>query len=436
MAAPRVLPEETADKFGRLFVVYNDRVCPMQTYALDFTRKLHGKHHYGEYTAEQMLTGFIFFYDDWTKEPVVKGKDARKTAEKEALVMSLHEGTPLKMFPYNDGQRTLWYAPTDRLPDTMDGEHQKYVREVFSRLNGEVHAGHWNTVNAYLDKLLLYQKTFCESSIPTPLQVNAERMYNSIPFATVLFMTCLTIGIVLFLLTIVRPSLLQRKKVLANVALLMLLCWLSLTICLALRWTVTGTVPMSNGYETMLFMAWVVMMLVLLVHRRFPIALTFGFLLAGFLLLVSHLSQMDPQMTPVMPVLNSPLLAIHVSIIMMAYALLSLTFISSLTALTVRRMAEQMQMLSLLMLYPALTCLGFGIFIGAIWANVSWGTYWSWDPKETWALITLMVYAVPAHRSFHKSQFSMHIYMVLAFLTMLMTYFGVNYFLGGMHSYA
>jgi ABC-type transport system involved in cytochrome c biogenesis permease subunit len=88
------------------------------------------------------------------------------------------------------------------------------------------------------------------------------------------------------------------------------------------------------------------------------------------------------------------------------------------------------------MLFPSLTFLGFGIFIGAIWANVSWGTYWSWDPKETWALITFMVYAAPAHRSLATKAMPYHLYMTLAFLTLLMTYFGVNYFLGGMHSYA
>ena len=119
-----------------------------------------------------------------------------------------------------------------------------------------------------------------------------------------------------------------------------------------------------------------------------------------------------------LPVLNSWLLPVHVSTIIMAYLLLFV-------AIFVRAM-----------LYPALAFLGYGIFIGAIWANVSWGNYWSWDPKETWALITFMVYAVPAHKSFHLSNRSFRLYMALAFLTILMTYFGVNYLLGGMHSYA
>ena len=150
---------------------------------------------------------------------------------------------------------------------------------------------------------------------------------------------------------------------------------------------------------------------------------------------------MDPQMTHLMPVLNSPLLTLHVSVIMMAYALLSLTFISSLTALFMPRKRQEIHLLSQLMLFPALTFLGIGIFIGAIWANISWGTYWSWDPKETWALITFMIYAVPAHRTFsplnpHSSPLLYHLYMTLAFLAILMTYFGVNYLLGGMHAYA
>ena len=184
-------------------------------------------------------------------------------------------------------------------------------------------------------------------------------------------------------------------------------------------------------------MAWMIMILSLLTFRRFPIILSFGFLMSGFFLLVSHISQMDPQISHIMPVLSSPLLTFHVSIIMMAFALLALTFICGITGIVSR--GEGVTKLSKLFLYPALTCLGFGIFIGAIWANVSWGTYWSWDPKEVWALITFMVYAVAVHdRSvpWLQKPFNYHLFMVLAFLTILMTYFGVNYFLGGMHSYA
>ena len=472
--APRVLPQETAERFSQLFVVYNDRVCPMQTYALDFTKKLYGKRSYGEYSAAQVLTGFIFYYDDWTRQPVIRikgsemkqrlglpdyasfnsffnqngyrlgpylgNKDIGKIDERIMLIMELHQGTPLQIFPYAEQGRTTWYAPTGTLPATMDGEHQKYMREVFTLLNGEIQAGRFDRANQFLDKMLQYQQTFGASSLPGNLRVGAERIYNRVPFATILFMVCLTLGMLCFLLLIFRPVWFQRRG--QRVALVLLaVCFLALTFCLALRWMITGHAPMANGYETMLFLAWAVMLLAFLGYKRFPILLTFGFLLSGFFLLVSHISQMDPQITHLMPVLNSPLLTLHVSIIMMAYALLAMTFIASLTALFLKPQRHQLHLLSQLMLFPALTCLGFGIFIGAIWANVSWGTYWSWDPKETWALITFMVYAAPAHSMFSplrpdNSPLRYHVYMTLAFLTILMTYYGVNYFLGGMHSYA
>ena len=188
------------------------------------------------------------------------------------------------------------------------------------------------------------------------------------------------------------------------------------------------------------------MLLSLVTCRRFRIILTCGFLMSGFFLLVSHIGQMDPQITHRMPVLNSPLLSIHVSIIMIGFALLSMTFICSLTALIVRMVkrttgdeTKALQLLSQVFLFPALAALGIGIFIGAIWANVSWGEYWGWDPKEVWALITFMVYAVAVHTTTipaMRRPVFYHVFMVFAFLTILMTYFGVNYFLGGMHSYA
>ena len=428
-ASPRVLPQETADRFARLFVVYNDRVCPMDTYALDFTKKLYGKRHYQEFSAEQVLTGFIFFYDDWVKEPLKAEKKPMKMQEKQTIIQQIHQGTPLKIFPYEERGRITWYAPTSSFPESMNEEHQKYMRDVFTRLNGEIQAGHYEVANQYLDKMLQYQQTFGRHSLPSPLRTQAERLYNQLPIPTILFMACLTIGFLLFFVDIFRPSWLRSWLP----RLLLGMAFVALSCCLALRWIVTGTIPLSNGYETMLTLAWIIMLVTLSMGKRFPVMLTFGFLLSGFFLLVSHISQMDPQMTHLMPVLNSPLLTIHVSVIMMAFALLSLTFIASLTALLSPRRSDEMLLLSQLMLYPAITCLGFGIFIGAIWANVSWGTYWSWDPKETWALITLMVYAAPAHRSLHLNY---HVYMTLAFLTILMTYFGVNYYLGGMHAYA
>ena len=171
--------------------------------------------------------------------------------------------------------------------------------------------------------------------------------------------------------------------------------------------------------------------------QRFPLVIFTGFLLACFVLLLYHFLGKYSAANHPLPVLNSRLLPLHVSTIMMAYTLLLLTFIISLVGIAVSKQRQKMYHLSQVMLFPALLLLCYGIFIGAIWANVSWGNYWSWDPKETWALITLMIYAAPAHRSFSNlSPKKYHLYMTVAFFTILMTYLGVNYFLGGMHSYA
>ena len=475
-AAPRVLPQPTADAFGRLHILYNDRICPLQTFAVDFTKKLYGKPRYAGYTAEQVLTGFLFYADEWSQQPVIKVKggplretlqlpaycsvntffsqqgggyiigpylqqyfsgqndklhqDAAKLDDRLQLIMNLRQGTPLRVFPFLG----RWYAPTETLPQQMEPAREQYIRTIFSILHADAQAGNYERMDETLQKLLKYQQRYGASSLPSPLRDRAERTYNRIPFATILFMVNLTMGFVCLLLNMFGRRQRWALGVLA-------LSFLVLTLGLSLRWIIIGHVPMSNGYETMLFMAWAVMLVTLFMQRRYPVMLTFGFLMSGFFLLVSHISQMDPQISHLMPVLNSPLLSLHVSVIMMSFALLSLTFICGVAGLLAhgRPLALVTRHLSLLFLYPALTCLGIGIFVGAIWANVSWGTYWSWDPKEVWALITFMVYAVAVHdRSlpFLRSTTHYHLYCVLAFLTILMTYFGVNYFLGGMHSYA
>ena len=276
-------------------------------------------------------------------------------------------------------------------------------------------------------------------------------------------MVNLTLGLIALLLTIRRmtaepkPELSARQKLLNRCLLGMLtLSFLALSFTLALRWLISGNIPLSNGYESMLAVAWFVQLLSIAAYHKAHIVLVFGFLLSGLFLLVSHISQMDPAIGQMMPVLNSPLLSIHVSIIMMSYALLALTFICGLTAFIIigishlhltasttpshlNTQIQSLQVLIRLFLYPAVTTMGLGIFIGAIWANISWGTYWSWDPKETWALITFMIYAVVLHTQSLPALSkpgAYHLYMIIAFLSIIMTYFGVNYVLGGMHSYA
>ena len=414
----------------------------------------------------QMLGGYILgpYVEEYYRGNNDKfHKEVADVDDRLMMVMNLRRGLPLKVFPVTSQGVTTWYAPTDGMADTLvDGPRRKYIQNVFSLIYGEVLAGRYASVDAVLDKMLKYQRLNAGASLPSPLQVKAERAYNAVPFATVLFMLNLTLGALLVAFAVWRliknggseagegNEVKAVKAVRAAGLAASVLSLLALTACIALRWIAGGRVPMANGYETMLVMAWFVMVLGLAVYGRFRIALPFSLLMSGFFLLVSHISLMDPQITHVMPVLSSPLLGVHVSVIMMSFALLSLAFAVGVTALLLRLVkrparpsaddcCERLALLSRLLLYPALALLGVGVFVGAVWANVSWGAYWSWDAKEVWGLITLMVYAVAVHdRSlpFLRRPTGYHLYVTLAFLTILMTYFGVNYFLGGMHSYA
>ena len=495
-----VLPKETAEKFGELHILYNDRICPVQTFALDFCKKIYGARSYQGLTAEQVLSGWVFYGNTWANEPFIKIKSGdMKTAmnlpdyaslntffnremggytigpyvqeyyngqqdkfhqqaadidDKIRIIMELREGVSLKVLPYTFTKNvkatkdhsfikagtTTWFSPVDKLPLAVEHQHALYIKNVFSLLYGDVQKGNMDRVNIFFDKMLKYQEVSSGSSLPSKIQYQAERINNAFPFATILFMANLTLGFIALFYTIYRMTKKREIKVL-NIALPILLgvSFLTLTFGLALRWIISGNIPMSNGYESMLTVAWFVMLISILMQLRIRIVMVFGFLISGFFLLVSHINQMDPAIGQMMPVLNSPLLSIHVSIIMMSYALLSLTFICGIMGICLRSHGEELQALSRIFLYPALTTMGFGIFIGAIWANVSWGNYWSWDSKETWALITFMIYAVVVHTQslpIFRKPLVYHIYITLAFLSIAMTYFGVNYFLTGMHSYA
>ena len=495
-----VLPKETAEKFGELHILYNDRICPVQTFALDFCKKIYGARSYQGLTAEQVLSGWVFYGNTWANEPFIKIKSGEmKTAMnlpdyaslntffnremggytigqyvqeyyngqqdkfhqqaadidgKIQIIMELREGISLKVLPYTFTKNvkatkdhpfikagtTTWFSPVDKLPQAVEQQHALYIKNVFSLLNGDVKAGNTSRVNEFFVKMKKYQEVSSGNSLPTATQYKAERINNAFPFATILFMANLTLGFIALFYTIYRMTKKREIKAL-NIALPILLgvSFLALTFGLALRWIISGNIPMSNGYESMLTVAWFVMLISILMQLRIRIVMVFGFLISGFFLLVSHINQMDPAIGQMMPVLNSPLLSIHVSIIMMSYALLSLTFICGIMGISLRSHGEELQALSRIFLYPALTTMGFGIFIGAIWANVSWGNYWSWDSKETWALITFMIYAVVVHTQslpVFRKPLVYHIYITLAFLSIAMTYFGVNYFLTGMHSYA
>ena len=225
--------------------------------------------------------------------------------------------------------------------------------------------------------------------------------------------------------------------------LLALLLFAAITYKGVCRWVDTGYFPASNGLEALLLLAWCALLAGMLLRRHFPPALSYSLLLA----VVSVIAVMvgGGSSGAVMPVLRTPLLGIHVAQVIIAYMLLAAMAVNAAVALWYwfRRgnsaKVEQLALVGRVMLYPAVMLLMTGIFTGAVWANLSWGRYWGWDPKEVWALITMLIAAVAFHtRSlpFISKPLAFHLFCIVAFVAMLFTYFGVNYLLGGLHSYA
>ncbi|MBQ8866241.1 MAG: cytochrome c biogenesis protein CcsA [Bacteroidaceae bacterium] len=446
-----IISVEEAQEKREMQVIYHDRVVPLNTLARDFVRKLYGKDSFSGLTPEQILLSWQRFPDEWAYVPAIRIKSGELRAKlgiegEYARMIDLFEYDKLTTYKLRHIMREASVAADESgKPSPL----QKAVTETDEKV----------ALVMMLQNGTLVRPLPTDGSVE-PLgeaELKAELLYNRIPFTKILFMFNLTMGMVFLLLRIPQdpppyPSQGRGVKCFARhftlspwrrsgwgPSALLLLSFLFALTGYLLRWYIGGRIPLSNGYETMLFLALCIMAFALLMARRFRPAIPFGFLLSGFTLLVAYLGQMNPQITPLMPVLVSPWLSLHVSVIMMAYALFAFILLNGVWALCVPREAERLMTYSRLMLYPAVFLLTAGIFIGAVWANVSWGRYWGWDPKEVWALITMLIYALPLHAAslswFRRPRF-FHAYLIVAFLAVLITYFGVNFFLGGMHSYA
>ncbi len=401
-----VIDKEIAHRMGTINVLYNNRICPLNTVATDFVTKMTGSASWNGYSADEVFFSWMIYYMPWEKELLHNNKKPKGAEERKAVVEMFYNGQFTKIFPYRIGENVNWYSPGGQvLPRQIPVKEQFFIKQSMDFLTESIVTGQRERAFEIIAKIKLFQREMIgEDLLPSQNKTDAELFYNK-------------------LRSIKFPVLITAQ--------------------LGLRWWLSGHVPLSNGYETMLFMAWVLLVMTVLFFRKVRIILLIGPLAALCCLLVAMMTGGGSQITPLMPVLQSPLLSVHVMTVMCAYALFALQMLLGIYVLImVKRnnsQLEKLTALSQLLLYPAVFLLAIGIFLGAVWANVSWGNYWSWDPKESWALITLMVYAVPLHKAsvgiFRKPHFY-HIYMVISFLVVLITYFGVNFLLGGMHSYA
>ena len=458
-ASPKVLPKNIAAEFGRLYVLYHGRICPLQTLASDFSAKLYGTSGVKGLTDEQVLTGWMFYGASWRNIPMHNRKKAVDAMDKEATVKALYSGDLLKLYPLRDSAGRLgWYSQSDRLPEGIADEEWLFVRKSMDYIFELVVNREYSKLEESIGKLRRFQESKMGESLPPAYRIKAERAYNALPPLFPIAGTFLIIGLVMLAAAMRRmirgnfSSTRVGKKYVPEIFKIVgvaaaFVFFLVLTIVLGLFWIASGHIPFSNGAETMLTIAWTAMLASVLSFKRFSIMLPFGIIVASLAALVSAMGNANPAVTQLMPVLSSPLLSIHVSLMMLSYTVLAIIMVNGICGLVASlrhtsvsdSASAKMARMSEALMYPALFFLGSGIIAGSIWANVSWGCYWNWDPKETWALITFLIASLGVHRTrlpFLRSHRAYHIYTLILSASVLFTYFGVNYLLGGMHSYA
>ncbi len=478
LLAQRTISVSQADKMGSVAMQYNGRICPLETYCNDVCYKIYGKKTYKEFNSVQVVTGWIFFPEDWFTEPMFKISDKdlcdylqvekyaslanffdkngnykfenkesfqhlkglKKAEEQLGTIQQLRLGSLLKIFP--DGNQ--WLAPIDDY--SVYSADSLYIRHFFRTLSRFIQQQNEQDFQNSIQNLVEYQAKHATIGTISPQKLRIERLYNRFRTDKILFIINLLCACVAFA-HYVRHILTKKSHQYIPKLLFVIMCLSLFTLLIngGVRWYISGHIPLSNEYETLLFCATMIASITLLFWKKHEVLPFGGFLLSGFTLLLASIKVSNPQITSLTPILHSPWLTIHVSIIMIAYACLGFTLIYSIIALISKLFVSNnlqintITILSKIFLYPAVGLLAAGIITGSFWANISWGNYWHWDPKEVWALITLLLYGIPIHENlfpiFQKPHYY-HAYMIIAFISLLMTYFGVNLFLGGVHSYA
>ena len=383
-------------------------------------------------------------------------KAVLKVDEKVNVAYMVFTGSMIKIWPKPDDANNKWFATIEALQSFAPNQGIK-VREAavnyFSAVEDSMSSGNWVKSDKALEAIAQYQHKYGSAVYPSANKIKAEIFYNKTNVFELLWPLYFLMGFILLILSftkILYPKL--RMNFIAKSSLVLLgVFFAAHTMGLILRWYISGHAPWSNGFESMTYIAWATVLAGFIFSRHSPITLAATSIVSGLILFVAHLSWMNPQVTNLVPVLNSYWLNIHVSMITASYGFLALGallgFINLILYAISTKKNEKHISLSIKELNAVaemsfmigLTMLTVGNFLGGVWANESWGRYWGWDPKETWALVTILVYAVVIHLRFIKaiySEFNFAVISLLSFTSVLMTYFGVNYYLAGMHSYA
>jgi len=387
-------------------------------------------------------------------KPIERGtfeKDIIKLDEKLNISYMVFNGNLFRMFPQqgiNDNNR--WYAPLDAIK-TFQGANQKAIESLIRGFINSVANEDWDLSNRFIDMIVKYQSTVGADIMPSQTQLNNEIMFNKInifPKITLAYVILGFIMLIVAFIVVFNPNIKPKKTTFVFFILLAAL-FSAHTFGMGFRWIISGHAPWSDTYESLLYISWSAVFAGVIFFRKSLLALSAAVIVAGIFMFTAHLTTIDPQITNLVPVLKSYWLTIHVSILTASYGFFGLGAILGFMSLIMfifrknrphlDETIKHITAINEIALIIGLTAITIGNFLGGVWANESWGRYWGWDPKETWAYVAIVFYILVVHLRFVKAlntPFVFSVASLLTFSTILMTYFGVNFYLSGMHSYA
>jgi cytochrome c-type biogenesis protein CcsB len=503
--AQKLVPDKSvAAEFGKVLVQdQKGRTKPLFTLSNDILRKVTRENEFEGLSSMQVFLGIYFDFNNWKSFPLIRisnselqkklgltgkyaaftdlvgtdnngtykiaeevntayakapgdrnklDKEIMKIDERLNIVFMIYKGDFMKLFPVRDGTHD-WGTPQDALAKAGNKEDSVYLAGIMPALSQALETNNLASVRQVTESLSNYQTRFSQYSLPSKSKTGAELLYYRLGIFERLFPFYATIGLVMLigLITMVIKAQKGTSILVKALSWLLFAGFLFHTLGLGIRWYISGHAPMSNGYESMIFISWATLLAGFIFSRKSAFALSATAVLASMTLMVAHLSFMDPEITNLVPVLKSYWLTLHVSVITGSYGFLGLGAILGLITLILISLSndknrerisntiDELTVINFKTLTLGLYFLTIGTFLGAVWANESWGRYWGWDPKETWSLITIIIYSLVIHSRRipgMKDIFTFNLISLFAFSGVLMTYFGVNYYLSGMHSYA
>lgn len=500
--------KETATNFGSILVQDNGgRIEPLNTLASEVLRKVCRKEQFKGQQPDQVLLGMWVYPDSWQHEKMIRVShpeiqkilllDSKYAAfvdffasdmyggyvlhdlvenayrkkpayrskfdnelirvdERLNICYLLYTGTLFKIFPDPDDSTFHWHSPVTA-GEVFSGKDSLFAQHILSYLAEELQksqeSGNYDIPDEMIKAIKIFQLNYGKEIAISQNRIKAETFYNKSNLFSQITRIYLLVGLLLLFIQFIHFFIprFNLRWFLVPAVVALILFFILHTATLVLRWYIAGHAPWSNGYEALTFIAWATMLAGLIFSRRSAITISSTAVLAALILQTAHLSWMDPQITNLVPVLQSYWLVIHVAVITASYGFLGLgALLAAINLLLMffhsaknyNHINEQIATLSGIIemtLIAGLYLLTIGTFLGGVWANESWGRYWAWDPKETWALVTVIVYAVILHLRLVpglKGRVLFNILALIGFSSVIMTYFGVNYYLSGLHSYA